>query len=341
MTQLRTGILGCGGFAAKHAENLNRLPDRISLVAFCDQKPERAANFARKYGNPESQVFADHHDLFKQVQLDLLVIVIPPFAHSDEVALAAERGIHLLIEKPIALSSEKAWEMVADVEKAGVITQVGFMYRFGAAVQRMKNLIESGRSGPVGLVRAGYFCNNLHAPWWREKAKSGGQIFEQAIHLIDLMRYLAGDPQTVYCIQNNLFHQNVPGYTVEDVSGTVFAFQNGGIGVLSATNNAIPWRWAWDMRLVSQSVVADFKDANHASFVFTDIKDPQPDTFLPSETISVEQDEYMLELYDLLNAIKTGAPTRTPMREGALTLDMAFAAARSGQSNSPVELTRS
>lgn len=332
MKPLRTAILGCGGFASKHAQNIQQLPDDLELVAFCDLELSRAASFASQYGSPGSMVFNDHHELFKQANFDLLVIVLPPYAHGDEVSLAAERGIHLLIEKPISLHAEQAWKMVEEVEKAGIRTQVGFMYRFGAAVQNLKNLIRSGEAGAVGLVRAGYFCNNLHAPWWRFKDKSGGQLFEQAIHLVDLFRFLAGEVTEVYSVQRNLFHNEVPGgYTVEDVSGTIFTFESGAIGVLTATNNAIPGKWTWDCKLVTESMVADLLDSNHATMTFTNLPDSTDKTIFPVETITSDQDDYKLELEDLLVSIRTGASTLTPMREGAQTLEVVLAAARSAE----------
>jgi predicted dehydrogenase len=339
---LRTAILGCGGFASKHAQNIRKLPEEMKLVAFCDLDITRAASFAKNYGSPESLVFNDHHDLFKQASFDLLVVVLPPFAHSDEVGLAAERGIHLLIEKPIALTAEQAWKMVENVEKAGIRTQVGFMYRFGAAIKALREMINTGEAGPVGLVRAGYFCNHLHAPWWRFKDKSGGQVFEQAIHLVDLFRFLAGEVAEVYSIQRNLFHNEVPGgYTVEDVSGTIFSFVSGAVGVLTATNNAIPWKWTWDCKLVTQSLVADLQDSNHATITFTNQSVTGDQTVFPVETISSDTDEYMLELEDLLRAIRSGGDTVTSMREGARTLDVVLAASRSAEDNKVTRLQKS
>ncbi len=339
MTPLRTAILGCGGFAARHAENLIKHPEQFSLIGFCDINGARAASYASKYGNNGAHVFEDHHDLFDQVPLDLLVVVLPPFAHTDEVKLASERGIHLLIEKPIALTHEKAWQMVDDCEKAGIRTQVGFMYRFGAAIERVKNLVVSGDAGEIGLLRAGYFCNHLHAPWWRFKEKAGGQVFEQAIHLVDLMRYLGGEIESVFSVQRNLFHNDVPGgYTVEDVSGTIFTFRNGAIGSLTASNFAIPWKWTWDMKIITKAFVADLIDSNHATFTFTNVPDPQWDTELPQEEVRSEQDDYMEELQELNRAILTGVNTRTPMREGAKTLDIVLAAGESAESGLPVKL---
>jgi predicted dehydrogenase len=251
MKPFRTAILGCGGWGNRHAQNLVKLPKQIELVALCDVNPSRASNCAKTFA-PKASIFTDHHEMLTRVPLDLLIIALPPFAHTDEVQLCAERGIHLLIEKPIALSHQHAWQMVDVAEKVGICTQVGFMYRFGAAIQRLKSLLDTGAAGGVGSIRAGYYCNHLHNPWWIDKTKSGGQVFEQAIHLVDLMRFLGGEVDSVFCVQRNLFHREVPGYSVEDVSGTVINFKNGAVGVLAATNAAIPWKWTWDFKVVAK-----------------------------------------------------------------------------------------
>ena len=332
MQPLRTAILGCGIFANKHAANLSSMPEQFELIAFCDRHPERSEAYALKYNLERSRAYTDHHKMFEEQKPDLLIISLPPYGHTDEVDVAATAGTHVLIEKPIALNSEKAWSMVEVCEKAGIKTQVGFMFRFGAAIEYLKGMLETGTAGTVGLMSARYFCNSLHANWWRTKEKSGGQLVEQVIHMIDLMRYLMGQPTNIYSMQNNLFHQDVQDYTAEDVSGTVVGFANGGIGVIYATNGAIPGKWINDYRLVAKNLTAEFTDANHATFTWTD----RP--FLQMHTVASEQDYYKLELLDLYRAIATDGQTRTPVREGALSLDLALAAARSAECGLPVKL---
>lgn len=329
---LRTAILGCGGFAHRHAANLIGLPDEIELTAFCDHHDHNAREFSEKYTQGQADIFTDHREMFEKADLDLALICLPPFAHSNEVELAAGHGVHLLMEKPIALSSEHAWRMVEAAESAHIKTQVGFMFRFGAAIERLKELLASGESGPAGLMSARYFCNSLHADWWRERSKSGGQLVEQVIHMVDLMRYLMGDPVSVYSRQENLFHREVADYTVEDVSATVFGFPGGGIGVIYATNGAIPGKWINDYRLVSQKLTAEFTNANNAIFHFT------AETPVRTETISSEKNVYLAELQDLLTAIRSDGETRTSMREGAKSLDMALAATRSAETHQEVSL---
>jgi predicted dehydrogenase len=329
---LRTAILGCGGFALRHARTLQILENDFEMVAFCNRTIEKAVAFSEKYTNGQAPVFSDHHQMFEQVPLDVVVISLPPYAHFDQVEVAANLGVHVFIEKPIALTSEQAWRMVNTAEKAGIVTQVGFMFRFGEAIEHLKGMIDSGEAGPVGLMSARYFCNSLHSPWWRKRDLSGGQLVEQVIHMVDLMRFLMGDAVTAYSRQENVFHQDVDDYTVEDVSATIFGFPRGEVGVIYATNGAIPNRWINDYRVVSRNLTVEFTDANHATFHYTAEPGRQP------QVIVSDRDFYLSEMQDFLIAIRTGQKTRVPMREGAKSLDLALAATRSAQTGGEVRL---
>jgi predicted dehydrogenase len=332
MKILRTGILGCGGIAHKHAQAAMQLQDDIELVAFCSRSETHARAFADQYTAGHAAIFTDHRTMFDRANLDLAIVCLPPFAHRDEVEHTAKRGIHLLIEKPIALTSEHAWAMVEAAEHAHIKTQVGFMYRFGAAVQEFKTRFDAGEFGTAGLFSARYFCNSLHAPWWRTREKSGGQLVEQVIHLFDAMRYLIGEPVSVFSRQTNFFHRDVADYTIEDLSVTTFGFANGALGVIYATNGAIPNKWIKEWHIVTQKLVAEFSDWNHATFT------PTTAPALASETIAAEQDVFVLQLRDLVNAIRTNSTTRTPLREGAKTLDLVLAAVLSAEMRTEITL---
>lgn len=332
MQKLRTAIIGCGGIAQRHAQNLAQLADRFELVAFADTKAERARAFAAEYAGGTAAVYTAPGALLDTERLDAVFICLPPFAHTDEVARAAACGVHVFIEKPIALDSEHAWQMVAAVEAAGITTQVGFMFRFGGAVERLKQLMASGEAGPAGLMSTRYFCNALHAPWWRQRDKSGGQLVEQVIHMVDLMRSLMGEADTVYSVQRNLYHQAVADYTVEDVSGTVISFASGGIGVIYASNNAIPGKWINDYKVVTAHITAEFTDANHAVFHHTS------NGAVRSEEVTSEEDVYKLEVLDFHTAVVEGRQAQVPLREGARSLDLALAARASADAGTLVQL---
>lgn len=333
MKTLRAGILGVGGIAHKHANAIQQLSNQIELVACCGRNADKTRAFGEQYTAGRALLFTDHTEMFLEAELDVVIICLPPFAHTDEVTQAAELGIHILIEKPIALDAVQAWLMVEDTERAGIKTQVGFMYRFGAAVERFKMLLNIGTTGPVGLMSAGYFANSLHAPWWRERSKSGGQVVEQAIHLFDLMRYFGGEAVRVYSRQNNLFHRDVPAYDSEDVSATTIEFAGGALGVVYATNAAVPNKWTKEWRVVAKNMLAEFSDWNHATITPTGEPNRLP------ITIHSEEDVFVAQLQDLMHAIQTDGSTRTPLREGARSLDVVLAAAASSERGTPVELT--
>lgn len=328
---MRIGILGCGGFAHKHAEVSQGLADEVTLAAFCDRNAWKAEAFRDKYA-PDAAVYTDHRAMFDGAKLDAAIICLPPYGHTDEVERAAEHGIHLLMEKPIALTSDDAWRMVEASERAGIKTQVGFMFRFGAAIEDFKARQAAGETGAVGMMTARYFCNALHADWWRQIDKSGGQVVEQVIHMFDLLRYLMGDPVSVYSRQTNLFHQDVPDYTIEDVSATIVGFERGELGVIYATNNAIPGRWINDYRVVAQRMTADFTNCNTATFTPTDAAGREP------IEVKSDRDFRRALLLDLIEAIRTGGATRTPMREGAKSLDLVLAARKSAGARAEIAL---
>jgi UDP-N-acetyl-2-amino-2-deoxyglucuronate dehydrogenase len=326
------GLIGCGGIANSHARILSAL-EGARLAALCDIEPARAEGFREKYA-PEARTFTDYREMYDALPLDVVYICLPPFAHRDEVDLAAERGIHVFIEKPIALDLETASRMVDTTSRAGVRTQVGFMSRFGEAVERVKGMLESGEAGPPGLMLGKYYCNSLHAPWWRDRAKSGGQIVEQIIHTYDVIRYFLGEPETVYASTANLFHRDVENYTSEDVSATVIRFRSGAVAAVAGSNGAIPGRWINAFELVAGRLTAVFSDPNHASLTRTD---RQPSE---SENVDGSRDVMRAETLDLMNAIDTGRETRTPMIEGYRTLELVLATAESGDTRQPISIPR-
>ena len=143
------------------------------------------------------------------------------------------------------------------------------MYRFGAAVGRWDELAGRERPASAGHFSGQFHCNALHAPWWREREKSGGQIVEQLIHIVDLARHALGMPDTVYARAANLFHRDVPGYDSEDVSAIILGYDDGRIGVLHASNAAVPGRWAKGWQIVARDMTGIFADWNRAELVRT------------------------------------------------------------------------
>lgn len=259
---------------------------------------------------------------------ELLIVALPPFAHAGEVEHAASRGLHLLVEKPLALTTQAADRMVAAAEAAGVVAANGFMYRFGDAVRAW----QEADTGPVGLYTGSYHCNALHAPWWRDRAKSGGQLVEQAIHQIDLIRVFMGEPDTVYARRANLFHRDVPGYTAEDVGAVVFGWDDGRIATLTHSNIATPGQWQKAWQIHAERLTGYFAGWNDA------VLTPTVAGAVP-QVVTGTTDVFQAQFADLVAAIEDQRSPAVTLADGAKSLALALAAARSADEGREVRLT--
>ncbi len=193
MTKLCVGLIGVGRMAEIcHLPILAKLP-QVELVAFCDSDPDNLTARGDEYGVDKR--YSDHHDLFDQERLDAVCIFVPPFAHTDAEIIAAQNGIHVFVEKPPALSMDKAHEIDAAIQKAGVISAVGFNRRYAKTS-------EEARLHLAGKTMIQALIHRLHgsraaAYWWMLEELSGGAFIENTIHTVDLLRYLGGEYTSV------------------------------------------------------------------------------------------------------------------------------------------------
>ncbi|QGF24556.1 Gfo/Idh/MocA family protein [Raineyella fluvialis] len=333
--RLRVGVLGCGGIARRHLAACRQLAQEgvadLAPVAFADRHLDRAQRLAHEFAGTSGRAYTDHRALLADAALDLLIVTLPPGSHGTEVADAAAAGVHLLLEKPLALTSADAWAMVDAVERAGVRAQVGFGYRFGAAVSAFRRLRDSGDLGSVGMFDARYLCNSLHAHWWRHKEVSGGQLLEQVIHHVDLLRYLMGEPEWVYASLASQFHQHVTDYTIEDAGVALTRGPGDRLGSLHWSNAAIPGRWDKAFTVIAERATLHAQDHNTATLFWT--REP-----VRIEDLTGPDRALADQLADLVAAIESGSETRTPIREGARTLDLALAMLEADRLKTPVQV---
>jgi len=327
VNELKVSMIGCGGIAGIHAERLKTLKN-VQLVAFVDIIKERANLFARKYGG---KPYTDWRKMFDKEKLDIVYICLPPFAHEDEVMVAAEKGIAIFIEKPISLNMNLARTMVRAVEKGGVKSQVGYCLRFGYGVEEARRLIQSGEAGEVGLASGWYWCHFLGGGWWRDKDKSGGEIVEQSTHLFDAFRYLCGEVEVAYGQMSKKFWTDIPDLTFEDVSSSTFRFKSGAVGSIVATTWGVPSQWWFRWLIAARNHTLYSENANTLTLYST--KAPSRTT-----TASEERDVYLLEAKDLVQAVLEEGKTRTPIQEGAKTLEFTLAVRKSMETGKPVRL---
>ncbi len=319
---LRVGILGPGGIAARHATALSSSGLQMQLVAVCGRDATKTGAFAAKHGGV---AYTDFERMLGEARLDLLIVALPPFAHEGQVEAAAAAGVNLLVEKPIALSNERADAMVA--ASANVTAACGFMYRFGAAVEHW----DAADAGQALHFSGSFHSNALHADWWRSREKGGGQMVEQLVHIIDLARHSLGMPQTVYARAANLRHRDVPGYDSEDVSAILLGYDDGRIGVLHASNAAIPGRWMKGWQIVAAKMTGIFTDMNNAELVRTEGE-------AVSEKVASDRDVFVTQLADVVAAIRDKRAPKVPLSDGADSLRIALAARQSADERREIAL---
>jgi len=302
----------------------------VELAAFSDVQVDRAKAMAAKYGG---RAYGSWREMLDKEKLDAVFVCLPPFAHENEVEVAAEKGVHVYIEKPIALSAELGEKMVRAVEKHGVKSQVGYQLRFSFAAEEAKRLIESGAVGRVGLVVGAYWCRFIRTDWWIDRSKSGGQLVEQATHLYDLLRWLCGDVELVYAEMDRLFYWDLERMTIEDTSGVVMRFKSGAIGVVSSTIGAVPNHWWIRWTIIGYDATLESEDIETLR-VYYSSRTPL--------TMEVRReygrDPMLLAERDFIEAVLYDREARVPIREGLKTLKLTLAAVEAAAKRAPVRV---
>ena len=243
----RIGFLGSGGVATRHAQVLSGFGD-VTLVAAADVDPGRAEAFAGQFG----MVTADGVDGLLAHDLHAVYVCVPPFAHGDAEAQLAEAGVALFVEKPLAADLETAEEIGARLGKAEVLTRVGHHWRCAEPVAHARELLDGRR---VRLVTAAWWDKVPPVAWWAQRARSGGPVVEQAIHVLDLARTLVGEVDEVHARATGPHPDGtVPGGDVDAATVALLSFANGAVGALSAAS-VLGWKHRAGLEVVADGLV--------------------------------------------------------------------------------------
>ena len=227
---LNVGFAGAGGIAELHMSILEKIDD-VRVTAICDVDPIRASRLAEHFG---ASVHYDAVDMLANEKLDCLYVCLPPFAHADVEVAAAERGVNLFIEKPLGLSLERTAEKVRGLAGTDVVVAVGYHWRY---FDHVNQALEMLADRPVAMVFGTWLSGMPETPWWRQRAKSGGQLLEQNTHMVDLARYVAGDIQSVQAgAYQGILAPEVPNYDIDDAGAVIARFRNGVLGVFMQTD---------------------------------------------------------------------------------------------------------
>ncbi len=238
MTKVGIGVIGLGRMGQVYGYHTGRQIEDADLVAVADSQQEVTEKFSQQIGGVATYV--DYHDLLANPDVQGVIIASPTNTHPEMAIAAAEAGKAIFCEKPMALTLEATDKIVAAVEKAGVMCQVGFMRRFDRGCAEAKRRIEEGVIGRPVVIRSigrDPFRTSLE---YADPAVSGGLIVDMAIHDFDLIRWLMNDEvERVYTEVAALVYPEL--LEVGDVDNAMInvRFTGGGLGNVEAGRTAI------------------------------------------------------------------------------------------------------
>ena len=228
MTRTRLGFIGAGGIAHRHMGVLEQFED-VTIAAFTDPAFERAEEAASRFG---ARAFAGFDDMLAQEELDALYICVPPFAHGAPERAALAKKLPFFVEKPVAVDLAIAEAIAAEVEAAGLVTGVGYHWRYLDTLDEAKAILADN---PAQFL-SGYWLDSTPPPqWWWKQGQSGGQMNEQTTHIIDLARYLVGDVTQVFGLAGHKPRADFPGLDVATVSTASLKFASGAVANIGST----------------------------------------------------------------------------------------------------------
>ncbi len=232
MAKCRVGLVGAGGVAQRHARVLGDFAD-VHLVGVCDVVPAAAQRLADTVG---ARAFPDVSALLT-ADLDAVYVCVPPFAHgpAEEAVIAA--GLPMFVEKPVAVDLDTAERIERLVAERGLLTAVGHHWRYLHVVEQARARLGDR---PVRLVSGAWLDRVPPVTWWPRRDRSGGPVVEQAAHVLDLARLLAGEVAEVYAAGNGC-PPDVPDADVDGATAATLRFASGAVGVL-ATTCTLGWK---------------------------------------------------------------------------------------------------
>lgn len=252
---LGIGVLGCGAMGRAHSSAFRRLPQffaplplELQLVAVAARSEEKVADFARRFDY--ATWYRNWEDLLADERVELFDDTGPNFLHVEPCIAAARAGKHVLCEKPLGRNATEARRMLEAVRAAGVQHMCGFNYRFVPAIRVARQIVEEGRLGRIYHVRARYqnpaFVDPSFPLAWRmDRDMAGaGALGDLGSHIVDLVRFLVGEPAAVTGATATTFITERPlagdpsrtgPVTTDDAFQAMLLFANGATGMLEGS----------------------------------------------------------------------------------------------------------
>ena len=262
-TELKVGMIGCGGIAGgKHLPALAKV-SAVKMVAFCDIIEDRAAKHAEKFGVPGAKVYKDYRAMLGAEKLDVVHVCTPNISHAEITVAALEAGCHVMCEKPMAKTAEGARLMVDAAKRTGKKLTIGYQNRFRTDSRYLKSYCDAGGLGEVYFAKA-HALRRRAVPTWGvfldEEAQGGGPLIDIGTHALDLTLWMMNNYEPEFAV-GTTYHKlgqrehcanpwgpwDPKKFTVEDSAFGFIKFRNGATVFLESS-------WALNMRVTDEAI---------------------------------------------------------------------------------------
>jgi predicted dehydrogenase len=342
------GIVGVGMIAGYHARAIQAAAEahNLRLLGVAGLNPESTRAFAERHGLPFHTTDIDA--LLAQPGIQVICIATPSGAHLEPALKAIRAGKHVVIEKPLEVTPERADQMIAAAREHDVQISAIFQARFGAGAQAVKRVLDSGRLGRLSLCSA-------YVKWHRKrdyytgwkgtlKLDGGGAVINQAIHALNLLHWFAGMPTEVFGWTTRCVHTDIEA---EDTASATFKFPNGALGVLEATTAAYPG-WERRLELCGEFGSVALEDDRIVRWEFAEAL-PEDELILASfgnrkaasgagAPDQIDFKGHQKQIEEIADAVRTGTPLMIDVAEARNTVALVCAIYESARQNRPVRL---
>ena len=331
MKKLKLALIGCGGIMNAHVRGLTTFED-IEILAVADPRPERAETMKTRVG--AKNAYPSHVELFEnEKDLDAVYICVEPTAHKNIEETCIARGLPFMVEKPMTMDMNQA-KTIAEATK-NLVTAVGFQDRYLDLTDRIREELKDMK---VGLVSGSWIGGVPQVWWWMKKDTCGGQLYEQNIHLLDLLRYFFGEAEKVYAtsgrtlINPSEFPETLPTYDTDDFSTATITFKNGVVANLMSgcyvTKKGNPVRNG--LTIIGRDKSLEYGLRNNVT------------VYEAGQELKIQKQVDQMALFDraFLDAVKAKDPTmvRSSYADAYKTLVLAAAANKSMETGEVVKL---
>lgn len=352
MEKIKVGIIGTGNISHCHIGGYKALPDLCEVVAVCDIDEEKVKAYAA--ANGVARYYTDYNEMLAKEKLDAVSVCTWNAAHKGATIAALKSGANVICEKPMAMNAAEALEMQKTAEECGKLLMIAFVRRFGNDADILKKFIDAGSLGDIYYAKATYLRRNgCPGGWFGDKKYSGGgPLIDLGVHVIDLVRYLAGSPKpvSVYGVTyNNLGMNRATGgqsyvsstkgsqfvYDVEDFATAFVRFDNGLTLLVEASFNLNIKNDTGNIELFGTKAGAKidpqiefFSDMNG---MLVDIK-PHGDTALSFNGL------FNREIVHFVDCVRNGTPCRSKAEDGVVLMKILDAIYKSAETGTEVKI---